>query len=220
MMRTAVAGMALLALTAAVAPAAQSSSPAPKPSASPKTVADAPADEYFGPFKYSALSTRTKIDALARSYRERWTDDASIVHDALMVQSSLEAWAQRYPKDRWLAPTAFHLAQLYMNVQTTDARDHARSMFAYVAKTFPNTKEAHAARLRLRQGFPALHPESPVSATPSPYGPRPWASGMPEPAGSPAPGATGVPSPAASTAPVAPPPPASTPVPAASAKPG
>ena len=47
-----------------------------------------------------------KINALGRSYHERWSDDASIVHDALLVESSYRAWAEKYPKDRWLAPTA------------------------------------------------------------------------------------------------------------------
>jgi hypothetical protein len=171
------------------------------------SAADAPADEYFGPFKYSAISVRTKIDALGRSYRERWADDASLVHDAQMVESSFRVWAQRYPKDKWLAPTAYHLAQLYQEIQTQDARDHARAMYAYVAKTFPSSKEAHFARLRLQQGFPPLQAEPPVAPTPNPYAP----SGTPA-----SPGASTVPSsavPAAS-------PPASAPAPAASPSPG
>jgi len=208
MMRTALAGLALLALTtAAVAqPAKRAATTAHD--AAPATVADAPADEYFGPFKYSALSTRTKIDALGRAYRERWADDASIVHDAGMVQSSLDVWAQRYPKDRWLAPTAFHLAQLYMEVQTDDARQRARATFSYVAKTFPNTKEGHLAKLRLLEGFPALHAEAPVSPTPSPYAPRPQESGPPgelptaAPSTSPMPtGPTSAPGPSSAPAP-------------------
>ncbi len=135
------------------------------------SAADAPADEYFGPFKYSAISVRTKIDALGRSYRERWADDASLVHDAQMIESSFRVWAQRYPKDKWLPPTAFHLAQLYQEIQTQDARNHARAMYAYLVKAFPSSKEAHLARLRLQQGFPPLQPEPPVSPTPNPYAP-------------------------------------------------
>lgn len=146
----------------------------------------APADEYFGPFKYSAISVRTKIDALARAYNERWEDDASIVHDALMLESSLRVWAQRYPKDHWLAPTAFHLAQLYQDVQTNEARNHARAMYQYLATNFPNSSQAHLARLRLQQGFPPLHDEPAVSPTPSPYGPRP----SPTPASAAFPGAS------------------------------
>jgi hypothetical protein len=194
------------------------------------SAADAPADEYFGPFKYSAISVRTKIDSLGRSYRERWADDASLVHDAQMVESSFRVWAQRYPKDKWLAPTAFHLAQLYQEIQTQDARNHARAMYAYVAKAFPSSKEAHFARLRLQQGFPPLQAEPPVAPTPNPYAPSgtpaspgasPAASASPAPAGSGAPAASppasGPPAPAApasTTAPAAP-----APSPAASAAP-
>ncbi len=155
MIRTVVLGLALIAATAAAV--AKST--------------DAPADEYFGPFKYSAISVRMKINALGRSYHERWSDDASIVHDALLVESSYRAWAAKYPKDRWLAPTAYHLAQLYQDVQTQDARKHARAMYSFLVKNYPASKEAHSARVRLSQGFPPLHAESPVSPTPSPYGP-------------------------------------------------
>ncbi|HEX3550819.1 MAG TPA: hypothetical protein VHT53_10610 [Candidatus Elarobacter sp.] len=236
MQRTVTIGLVLIGLTAASAPKAPATT-APTAqkqaakSTAPVTVADAPADEYFGPFKYSALSTRTKIDALGRAYRERWTDDASLVHDAGLVQSSLEAWAQKYPKDRWLAPTAFHLAQLYMEIQSPDARSHARTMFDYVAKTYPATPQGHLARARLAQGFPPLHDEPPVSPTPSPYGPspapsaQPAASGAPEAPAAPSPAASAAPAKAApqsSAAPKAAPqsstPPA--PAPVASAKPG
>ncbi|MDB5026357.1 MAG: hypothetical protein JWO66_46 [Candidatus Eremiobacteraeota bacterium] len=167
---------------------------------------DAPADESFGPFKYTAISVRTKIDALARSHRERWSDNGSLLHDAGLVESSYRVWAQRYPKDRWLAPTAFHLAQFYQSIQSQDARTHASAMFEYVAKTFPNTKEAHLARLRLRQGFPPLHPDTPLSPTPNPYAPAASSA----PSMSPSPTAT-MPSPMGSGAPpaIAPSPPAS-----------
>ncbi len=163
---------------------------------------DAPADESFGPFKYTAISVRTKIDALGRSYNARWADDASLVHDAGLVESSYRVWAQRYPKDRWLAPTAFHLAQLYAEIQTPDARAHALATFKYVAQTFPKSKEGHLARLRLAQGLPQLHAESAVSPTPAPYG-SPAAS----PAASAEPGSSAAPStsavPTASSAPAA-----------------
>jgi hypothetical protein len=147
---------------------------------------DAPADEYFGPFKYSAISVRMKINALGRSYHERWADDASIVHDAGLIESSFRVWAQKYPKDRWLAPTAFHLAQLYQDVQANDARAHARAMYEFLVKNYPSSKEAHLARARLASGFPALHAESPVSPTPNPYTASASASPSAEPSPAPA----------------------------------
>jgi hypothetical protein len=162
----------------------------------------APADEYFGPFKYSAISVRTKIGALGRAYDQRWQDDDSIVHDAGLVESSLRVWAQRYPSDSWLAPTFYHLAQLYQKVQTQVARTHARETYQFLAQTFPKSKEAHFARLRLQQGFPALHAESAVSPTPNPYASAaPATSAAPSAEPSSAPNAT--PAPAASTAPSA-----------------
>ena len=191
MLRTLLVGLALGSLTlAAVAGSA-----------------DAPADETFGPFKYTPISVRTKITALGRSYRERWADDASIVHDAGLVESSFRVWAQRYPKDRWLAPTAYHLAQLYQEIQADDARTHARAMYEFLRKNYPSSKEAHLARLRLAQGFPALHAESPVSPTPNPYGsPAIAASPQPSPSVAPsmtpsAPPASAGPSPAPSASP-------------------
>ncbi len=183
-------GLALVAATAGATKAPPKANPPAKSAHVPATKgADAPADEYFGPFKYSAISMRMKINALGRSYHERWADDASIVHDALLLESSYRAWAQKYPRDRWMAPTAYHLAQLYQDVQTQDARNHARAMYEFLVKNYPTSKEAHYARLRLSHGFPPLHDESPVSPTPSPYGPA-----------SPVPGA----SPPASAAPAAP----------------
>jgi hypothetical protein len=161
---------------------------------------DAPADRTFGPFKYTPISTRTKIGALGRAYRERWADDASILHDAVLVESSLRAWAQQYPRDRWLAPTAYHLAQLYQELQTNEARAKAREMYDYLAKTFPASKEAHRARARLQAGFPPLQIEPAVSPTPNPYAPAtptptPTATPTPEPTATPTPAPTPTPTP-------------------------
>ena len=129
----------------------------------------APADEYFGPFKYSPISIRTKIDVLGRSYASRWADDASIVHDAGLVESSLHAWVERYPHDPWAASAALHLAELYAQIQSASARAHALSAFRYVAQHFPSSPQGHLARLRLQRGLPPLHAESPVDPTPNPY---------------------------------------------------
>jgi hypothetical protein len=129
----------------------------------------APADEYFGPFKYSAISIRSKIGALGRAYTARWIDDGSVLHDAGLLESSYKVWAQRYPRDPWLAPTGLHLAQLYMDVQTPQAQTKSRAMFQYVAQTFPATKEGRVARLRMQQGLPKLHAERAVNPTPNPY---------------------------------------------------
>ncbi|MDB5043220.1 MAG: hypothetical protein JWN27_3946 [Candidatus Eremiobacteraeota bacterium] len=147
----------------------------------------APADESFGPFKYTAVSVRTKIDALGRAYRERWADDASLAHDAGLVESSYRVWAERYPQDPWLAPTALHLAQLYAEIQTPQARAKALEMFRFIARTFPATREGHLARLRLQRGLPPPHRESPVRPTPNPYARSASPPASSSPAASPSP---------------------------------
>lgn len=142
--------------------------------------AQAPADEYFGALHMSAIGIRMRIDVLGRRYHARTESDDDLIHDAGDVASALKVWNQRYPNDTWAAPTAYHLAQLYEEVQTTDARSLARSAFAYVASAYPTSKFAHLARLRVAQGFPPLHGESPVVASPSPS-----LTPKAEPAGSP-----------------------------------
>jgi hypothetical protein len=128
----------------------------------------APLDEYFGAQKMSALGIRMRIDDLGRRYHAHMLGDADALHDALITENSYRAWAGRYPRDRWLAPTAFHLEQLYAELQLPEARSHAMSMLHFVAGTFGATKYGHLSRLRLAQGFPALGPLSVVSPSAAP----------------------------------------------------
>ena len=127
----------------------------------------APLDEYFGAQKMSALGIRMRIDDLGRRYHAHLLGDADTLHDALIAENSYHAWVGRYPRDRWLAPTAFHLEQLYAELQLPDARAHATSMLHFIAGTFGTTKYGHLSRLRLSQGFPPLGPQIEVSASPA-----------------------------------------------------
>jgi hypothetical protein len=152
-------------LVAVTAPATTHAKPGAAHAPEPKThSADAPADEYFGPLKMSAIGIRMRIDVLGRRYIARSESDTDLVHDAADVASSMSAWNAKYPHDLWAAPTAFHLAQLYANVQSDDARAKARSEFAAIANAYPKSSYGHLARLRIAQGFPPLHDESPVVA--------------------------------------------------------
>lgn len=129
----------------------------------------------------SALSIRMRIDALGRRYHARTIADADLVHDASLADAALHAWHDRYPRDPWLAPTAFHLEQLYQVVQSPDARADATAELHYIAANFGNTRYAHMSRLRLAQGFPSLVTESAISATPNPYQTQATASASPSP---------------------------------------
>ena len=150
----------------------------------------APADEYFGPLRMSALAIRMRIDVLGRRYHARSESDMDLLHDAGNLETALQIWAERYPHDTWLAPTAFHLAQLYAVIQSPIARGRATSAFRYVADTFGATYDGHLARLRIAQGFPALHDESPLLVTPAPDTASPIGAPTPSVITSPATSAT------------------------------
>ncbi len=161
----------------------------------------APADEYFGPLRMSGLAIRMRIDVLGRRYHARSESDDDLLHDAGDVETALHVWSGRYPLDTWLAPTAFHLAQLYAVIQTPVARARANATFRYVDASFGATHDGHLARLRIAQGFPALHVESPLASptpgtSPLPDTPTPAVIASPATSGAPV---TGSPAPAPST---------------------
>jgi hypothetical protein len=141
-------------------------SPATLPALAKTLVVDkaaAPLDEYFGAQKMSAIGIRMRIDSLGRQYHAHMLSDGDLMHDATIAEASLRAWNVRYPRDPWLAPTAFHLAQLYAQVQSPAGRASATSMLHFTADTFGKTRFGHLSRLRLAQGFPPLRPDSGAS---------------------------------------------------------
>lgn len=138
----------------------------------PVDTSAAPADEYFGTQKMSALGLRMRIGDLGRRLHAHVLADADALHDALDLEDSYHAWDMRYPRDSWLAPTAFHLEQLYAEVQLPDGRTHALAMLKYISARFGTTKYGHLSRLRLAQGFPALREPVAVTTTPAPGAPQ------------------------------------------------
>jgi hypothetical protein len=149
----------------------------------------APADAYFGAFGMSPLSIRSMIGFLGRQYHYRTISDRDLLRKALVTEDALRKWRANYPGDPWLAPTFYHLEQLYQAVQTEEARKHARAILNDVVRYYPDTRQAHLSRMRLAQGFPALEPEAPLNlpATASAAAPAPApsteSSAAPEPAG-------------------------------------
>lgn len=210
--------VAALAGSPSPAPHATGTKPAhPAKSRAARALAQlAPADEYFGPLRMSGLAIRMRIDVLGRRYHARGESDDDLLHDAGDAETALHLWAERYPRDTWLAPTAFHLAELYAVIQTPLARGRATAAFRYVADTFGTTRDGRLARARVAQGFPALHDESPLLASPAPGtsplpgAPSPSVSGSPATSGSPV---AASPLPASSATPRASPSPAPSPSP-------
>ncbi len=126
----------------------------------------APADQYFGPLKMSALGVRNRLNALGKRYHARTITNDDIIHDAKLIEASMAAWQQAYPHDPWVVSTYFHLEQIYQAVQSSNGRTHATIVLKFIAKEYPKTKEAHLSRLRLGQGFPPLHAMPAPHATP------------------------------------------------------
>ena len=195
-----------------VAVLARSPSPEPRPTgtkpqhpakshASRALAKLAPADEYFGPLRMSGLAIRMRIDVLGRRYHARTESDDDLLHDAGDVETALHLWFGRYPHDTWLSPTAFHLAQLYAVIQTPVARARASAAFRFVDASFGATHDAHLARLRIAQGFPALHVESPLASPTPGTSPLPDASAPVAGSPAPAPSTTASPPPTPSPSP-------------------
>jgi hypothetical protein len=131
----------------------------------------AAADEYFGAFGMSPLSIRSTIGFLGREYHWRTISDHDLLRKALMVQDALHIWRTKYPEDPWLAPTFYHLEQLYQAVQSDESRKHATAMLNEVVRYYPNTKEGHLSRSRAAAGFPPLVEETPLLNNPTPPAP-------------------------------------------------
>ncbi|MGD0473269.1 MAG: hypothetical protein ABSB70_08620 [Candidatus Velthaea sp.] len=168
---------------------AAAATPAPKGASAltqhGKKLADsAPADEYFGPAGMSPISIRTTIGFLGRQYHYRTITDRDLLRKALVTEDALRRWRIKYPSDPWLAPTYFHLEQLYQAVQTQEARKHATAMLKEVVLYYPDTKQGHMSRSRLAAGFPPLVPEAPLLISPAP-GAQPTPAAGESPAGSP-----------------------------------
>lgn len=145
--------------------------PHPAPSQTPER--DAPLDRYFGVMKMSPIGIRQGIGFLGRNFTWRTMTDEQIVHDAQFIEDAMKAWQAQFPRDTWLPGTAFHLMQLYAEVQTPQARLHALYMLNYILAYWPDSKQAHLCRLRLTQGFPPFHEEPPMRPTIPPATPTP-----------------------------------------------
>lgn len=157
----------------------------PQPTATP--MKNAPLDRYFGVMKMSPIGIRQAIGFLGRGYTWRTLTDDQILHDAHFIEDSMKAWQAQFPQDSWLPPTAFHLMELYAEVQTPEARLHALDMIQYILIHWPDSKQAHLCRLRLSAGFPPLHAEPPMRPTmpPATATPLPSPSVTPTPLPSP-----------------------------------
>jgi hypothetical protein len=154
----------------------------------------APADQYFGKLKMSALRIRYETMQLKKRYETHQLLPEQAEHLLLLTQDAFGQWARAYPRDPWLASTGYAIAALYGELPGATARDHAVALYVYVKTSFPTTSYAASSRTALHHG---------VAVKPDPA----WAIAMrapsPSPAASPSssPGTSSPPTPAASPSP-------------------
>jgi hypothetical protein len=159
------------------------------------TTTSAPADQYFGRLKMSALRVRYETMQLRKRYETHQLLPEETVHLLLLTEDALCRWASAYPKDPWLASTGFAMANVYAELPGALARQHAVALFVYVKTHFPATGYASSSRTALHRGVPQR--ADPVwaqamRATPVPSpstAPSVMPSAMPS-AASPAPGSS------------------------------
>jgi hypothetical protein len=153
---------------------------------------DAPADQYFGTLKMSALRIRYETMQLKKRYETHELLPDQTLHLLLLTENAYTDWARRYPTDSWLSSTGYAMALLYAELPGTQARDRAVALFTYVKSRFPKTPDAGKSRDALHRGI-SVKPEPTWAAqTPSPSLspsalPSGAASPLPSPVASPSP---------------------------------
>ncbi|MGB6519626.1 MAG: hypothetical protein WBE79_14105 [Candidatus Cybelea sp.] len=154
---------------------------------------DAPADQYFGTLKMSALRIRYETMQLKKRYETHELLPDQTLHLLLLTESAYTDWAGRYPTDSWLSSTGYAMALLYAELPGTQARDRAVALFTYVKSRFPKTPYAGKSRDALHRGVSVKAEPAWAAQTPKP---SPLPSAPPSGAASPLPSPVVSPSPA------------------------
>jgi len=137
--------LAFVALLAAPSLAATSTSGAPSKTTPAKSQV-APADEYFGHQKISALG----IDNMIRdtTTRENYNPESAwrLYGSLAPAEDALEDWAHKYPHDSWIPKRAYLLSHLFWRMHTADANAAANRCRIVLFHYFPHNHYANLAR--------------------------------------------------------------------------
>ncbi len=155
---------------------------------------NAPADQYFGRLRMSALRIRYEIAQLKSRYDNHKLLPEGASHLAGLTGEAYYDWAGRFPKDGWLGSTGINLAHLYEDLPGASARGAAMKALTFVRSHFGSTHYATQAAAELQRGI-AVKPD-PLWAVKMRATPSPSPSARPSPNASASPGATATPSPA------------------------
>jgi hypothetical protein len=162
--------------------------------ASQLAVTSAPADEYFGRLKMSALRVRYETMQLKKRYEAHQLLPEQTEHLLLLTEDAFDQWAARYPKDGWLASTGVLLAALYAELPGEVAREHAVTLYVYVKAHFPHSPYGAVSRAALHRGVTtkadppwakAMRATVPSAAPSAPPSPQSLPAASPSPSSTP-----------------------------------
>ncbi len=149
--------------------------PAPAASATPKPSKNAPGDRYFGRFHWSVLQLRYEIQFLKKQIGYRTVAPGDALHDARIMEDTLFAWAEEFPRDSWLPQTTYGLEQVMETIPLPEAHDRATHLLQRIVARYDNTPYGKQSQLALDNGIPeaagydvVTPPPTPVAASPSP----------------------------------------------------
>jgi hypothetical protein len=100
----------------------------------------APADEYFGQYKYSPLGVRNEVTRINKYLDKGW--GSRMENDALFVDSALEDWQRQYPRDETLPSTLLDAYQLMERLNTAKTEAAAERLKAILIVQYPASRQA------------------------------------------------------------------------------
>ena len=112
---------------------------------------EAPADEYFGPFKVSILEIKNRLTRF-EGQQNRELVQSSTIHGIDAVEVAIEDWHRKYPRDSWLPGFLSRIVRVYVRA---DARHdaHARHAYAMLESEYRRTGPAREAEVAARRMF-------------------------------------------------------------------
>jgi hypothetical protein len=111
----------------------------------------APADEYFGTMKMSILGIRNELRTLAQRVADDPVASETDIHTAELVESAVEAWAVKYPRDSWLPGVCTQLETLYAHIFALEGRLHLARFVMWMDEHLKDTPLDETARAEAAQ---------------------------------------------------------------------
>ena len=125
----------------------------------------APADEYFGKLKLSILGIRNTIKDMGLKADADQAHAVSIVMGSVgLTEDAMRDWEKKYPRDTWVPPAILSLERLYAKVDSDAAREHAKSVMAWLLHAYPTSAPGKIARKELAENLVGAKPQ-PVSSS-------------------------------------------------------